>query len=197
MASALADRHVGTLGVAGIALAGPANLLLRVLDHLAPLRNPANGSRQGEYGGEHRGRDAHGLEDDARIEVDVGEQLALGEVLVVESDPLELEGDRQFGVVFLAKQFEYLVSAFLEYACPGIVILVHAMAEPHEAGMAVLVLRLLDKLRDPADAADLAQHLDHGFVRTAMRRTPKCGDPSRNGGIRRGAGRADQPDGRG
>ena len=183
--------------MAGVALARPADLLLGILDHLVPLRHPAHRARQGEDGGEHRGRDAHRLEDDARIEVDVREQLALGEVLVVERDPLQLLGDRQLRVVLLAEQLQHLVGALLEHAGARVVVLVDAMAEAHQPRMAVLVLRLLDELGDAVDAADLGQHLDHGLVGAAMRRPPQRGDAGGDRRIGAGAGRADQAHGRG
>src|SRR3546814_18186910 len=71
--AALVERQVVALGVAVIELARPADALLGILDHLAPLGDPADGARDGEEHGEHRGRDAHRLQDDAGIEVDVGE----------------------------------------------------------------------------------------------------------------------------
>src|SRR3546814_15293316 len=74
------ERQVVALGVAVIELARPADALLGILDHLAPLGDPADGARDGEEHGEHRGRDAHRLQDDAGIEVDVGEQLLLDEI---------------------------------------------------------------------------------------------------------------------
>lgn len=49
---------------AGIELAGSADLLGRILDHLVPLRHPADGARHGEQHGEHRDGNAHRPEDD-------------------------------------------------------------------------------------------------------------------------------------
>src|SRR5258708_38927720 len=38
----LVQRHVRTFRIAGVELARPADLLLRILDHLVPLRDPAD-----------------------------------------------------------------------------------------------------------------------------------------------------------
>src|SRR4051794_691420 len=42
---------VGTLGLAAVELTRPADLLVRILDHLVPLRDPADGTRDGEQHG--------------------------------------------------------------------------------------------------------------------------------------------------
>ena len=62
---ALLERHVGALGIARIELPRPSDLLVRILDHLVPLRDPADRARDREQRGEHAGREAHRLEDDA------------------------------------------------------------------------------------------------------------------------------------
>src|SRR5947207_2177266 len=49
----LLDGHVVALGVPGVELARSPDLLHRVLDHLVPLRHPADGARDGEEDGEH------------------------------------------------------------------------------------------------------------------------------------------------
>ena len=62
---ALADRNVGAARIAHIELARPADLLLRVLDHLAPLADPTDSARDREQHGEHRDRESHRLQRDA------------------------------------------------------------------------------------------------------------------------------------
>src|SRR5215216_5422960 len=80
------DRHVIAPRRAGIELARTADLLARILDHLFPLRDPADGARDREQHREHRGREAHRLERDAGIEIDVRIELLLDEVLVRQRD---------------------------------------------------------------------------------------------------------------
>ena len=55
-----ADRILAAVG-ADIELARTADLLLRILDHLLPLRDPADGARHGEQHGEHVRGNAHRL----------------------------------------------------------------------------------------------------------------------------------------
>src|ERR1700733_4642915 len=73
---------------AGVELARAADLLLWILDHLLPLGDPADGARHREQNGEHVGREAHRLQRDAGIEVDVRIELLLYEIIVVECDAL-------------------------------------------------------------------------------------------------------------
>src|SRR6478672_6738395 len=57
--------------VAGVDLARPGNLLVRVDQHLLPLRQPAGNARDREQHREHLAREPHRLVDEPRVEVDV------------------------------------------------------------------------------------------------------------------------------
>src|SRR5260370_18273912 len=87
----LVNRNVAATRDAGIELARTADLLLRILDHLAPLADPADGAGDCKQHGEHRGREAHRLQRGARIEVDIRIELAVDEVLVGHRDLLKLQ----------------------------------------------------------------------------------------------------------
>src|SRR5687768_3713953 len=63
-----------------VELARPADLVLRVGDHLLPLRDPADGAREREDAGEHGHRDAERALHDARVEVHVWIQLPAYEI---------------------------------------------------------------------------------------------------------------------
>ena len=76
-----------------------------------------------------------------------------------------------------------------------IVVLVNAVTEAHQAEARFLVLRLLDSRLHVLRRADFLQHLQNGFVRTTVGRSPQCSDARRNGGIRIRAGGADETDG--
>ena len=76
---------------------GAARSSARDPQHLLPLGQPAHCARDGEHHGEHFRREAHGLVDDAGVEVHVGIELALDEVLVLERDPLQFQRDVQLG----------------------------------------------------------------------------------------------------
>ena len=153
----------------------------RILDHLLPLGDPADGARDGEQHREHVGREAERLQRDARIEVDIRIELLLDEVVVRQRDALELERDLQDRIVAMPHGVEHLVAGLLHDLRPRIVVLVDAVAEAHEAERIVLVLGALDELRNAVDRADLLQHLSapprwrrHGRDPTDRRCRPRC-----------------------
>jgi hypothetical protein len=86
--SALAHRFILAQRFASIQLAGATDLLLRILDHLLPLGNPANGAREREQNREHVGWEAHRFQRYTGIEVDVRIELLLNEIIVVERNTL-------------------------------------------------------------------------------------------------------------
>src|SRR4029077_17744236 len=77
------ERHVLALALADVDLARARDLLLGVVAHLEPLRDPPARAPDREHHREHRDGQAERLVDEARVEVDVRVQLARGEVLVV------------------------------------------------------------------------------------------------------------------
>src|SRR5436190_621981 len=66
-------------------------LLLGVLDHLVPLREPAGRAADREEHGEVGRVEAHRLVDEPGVEVDVRVEVALDEVLLAERDALHLD----------------------------------------------------------------------------------------------------------
>ena len=66
----------------GEQLARTANLVLRVANHLVKLGDPADGAGQRKNRSEQRYRNANGALHDTGVEVDVGVELALDEVVV-------------------------------------------------------------------------------------------------------------------
>src|SRR5215467_8362014 len=72
---------VAALGT-GVELARAPDLLLRIGDHLVPLGDPADGACQREYRRKEAHRNADRPLHNARVEVDVGIELALHEVIV-------------------------------------------------------------------------------------------------------------------
>ena len=168
-----------------------------ILDHLVPLRDPADGARDREEHGEHRRREAQRLQRDARIEVDVRIELLLDEILVGQRDPLQLQRDVEQRVVVDAELAEHLVAGLLHDLGARIVVLVDAVAEAHQAERVVLVLGAGDELRDAVGRADLGQHLERRLVGAAMRRAPQAGDAGGDAGEGIGARRAGEPHRRG
>ena len=129
------------------------------------MRQPSDRARDGEQHGEHLQREAHGLVDQARVEVDVGVEVARGEVLVGQGDLLELEGDVQQRI--LAGDLEHLVGDALDDLRPGVVALVDPVAETLQA-LPLPRLDRGDEVRDVFDAGDVGQHPDDRLVGAAV-----------------------------
>src|ERR1019366_499217 len=144
----------------GVELPRTRDLLLRVLDHFVPLRQPASGPRNGEQHGKHLRLEAHGLVNDPRVEVNVGIELAGDEVIVSQRDPFELQGNVEPGVA--SGHLENFVSDGLNDAGARIVVLVNPMPEAHQLKLACL--DSLDVSRNVFHLADLVEHGQHRFV---------------------------------
>ncbi len=153
------------------------------------MGNPANSTRQGKDDGEHAGRNADGLEDDARVEVHVRIQVALGEVRIVEGNLFQLHGQIQLWIVD-TQLAQHLVAGLLHDLCARVEVLVDAMPEAHQLERIVLVLGLRQEFLDVRYVADLVQHGEYGFVRAAVCRSPQSGDAGCDTGERVGTGGA-------
>src|SRR6266568_5130308 len=78
----------------------------------------------------HRHRETHRLINEAGVEIDVGIEFALHEVIVFQGNAFTLQSDFEERV--LAHKLEHFIRDVLDDAGSGIVILVDAMAESHE-----------------------------------------------------------------
>src|SRR5919108_402662 len=151
---------------ASINLARPGDLLFLVQQHLLPLRQPSRGPSDREQHGEHVDRELHRLVDDAGVEVDVGVELAGHEVVILQRDALELDGDVDERV--LPRDVEHLVGDPLDDLGARVVVLVDAVTEPEQPELAPL--HAVDVGRDAVFRADLAQRLQDFFVGAAVQR---------------------------
>ena len=139
------------------------------------MSQPANGTRDGEQHGEHRHRKPERLVDEAGVEVDVRIQLALDEVRVAEGGLFQLQRNVEQRV--LAGDLEHVVGRLLDDGGTRVEVLVHAVAEAHQAG-SVAALHVFDEGRYVFDAADLGEHAHDGFVGASVQRAVKgrsCG----------------------
>src|SRR5512142_3029905 len=80
----LLHRHDLAPGGTGEKLPRAPQFRVGVAEHLAPLRDPAHRTRQRKNRGKHADRNTERLIDDPRVEIHVGIQLALDEVIVFE-----------------------------------------------------------------------------------------------------------------
>ena len=86
-------RRDRPLAVPQIQLLRPRDLLLRILQHLLPLGEPAGHPRHRKQHREEADREAEGLVDDPGVEVHVRVEPAPDEVVLLERHPLEFERD--------------------------------------------------------------------------------------------------------
>ena len=116
--------------------------------------------------GEHLRRELERLVDQAGVEVDVGVELALDEVLVLERDLLQLQRDLEQRVG--AGDLEDVVGGLLDDLGARVVVLVDPVAEAHQP--LVAVLHPVDEVGDVLLGADPLQHPQHGLVGAAVER---------------------------
>jgi hypothetical protein len=115
--------------------------------------------------------ESHRLVDEARVEVDVGVQLAVDEVRVGQRGLLERQRDVEQRV--LAGHLEHVVRGLLDDRRPRVVVLVHPVAEAHQAALAGL--HRLDERRHVVDRPDLgASARRPRWRRRAAGRTARC-----------------------
>src|SRR5438128_3014084 len=166
-----------------IELPRPADLVFGIGDHFLPLRDPADGAREREDAGEHRHRDAERALHDAGVEIHIGVELAADEVVVLQRDALQLERQLEQAIVVQAELLQHLVAGLAHQLCARVEVLVDAVAEAHQAHAGMLVLHLLDELRNLRDVADLFEHLQARLIGTAVRRAPQAGDARSDAGV--------------
>ena len=94
------------------------------------MADPTHRPTNGEHGGEHAGWNAQGLVDDARVEVDIGIELALYEIVVFEGNALELHGQIQqrIGLTQLSQHF---MAGFANDGGARVKVLIHPMTKAH------------------------------------------------------------------
>ena len=88
---------VGGRRIAGsvVELPGPPDPARRIRDHLLPMCNPSHAAGDSKHHREHGHGHSQGLVDDAGIEIHVGIQLLLYEVLILERDLLQRQLQRR------------------------------------------------------------------------------------------------------
>src|SRR5262249_39761855 len=137
----LVDRDELALPRSDVDLARARDLLLGVGEKLLPLRDPSRRPRNREEDREGRRRHPDGLVDQPGVKVHVRIELALDEVVVLEGDPLELQGDVQQRVP--SGDVEDLVGHSLDDLGARVVVLVNAVPETHQPLLALAFLDVL------------------------------------------------------
>ena len=194
---ALDQRHEFAEGVADVEVHGAVDGLVGREVHFAPMGDPARQAAQGEQHREHVLGDVHQPVDDAGVEIDVRIELPLDEVRIGQRHFFQFLGQIEERV-FLAVLGQQLVADFLDDLRPGIVVLVDAMAEAHQAELVVLVLGHVDVLAQVAAVGqDHFEHVDAGLVGPAVPFAPQRADAGGDGRKQVHVARADHAHRRG
>src|ERR1019366_8503726 len=135
----LVNRDVVAPRRTDVELARTPDLLSWILDHLLPLRDPAGGARHREKHGEHGHRKAHRFQCYPRIEIDVRIKFLLDEIFIAERNFLKRYRDIQQRVILDAKFIQDLVACSLHNLGARVIVLVDAMAKPHEPERIILI----------------------------------------------------------
>src|SRR5262245_41371604 len=160
--AALLGRNIIPPVGARIELAWTPDLLLDVLDHLLPLGDPADRPCERKQSREHVVGKTQRLQGNARIEIDVRIELLLDEIVILQRDALEFQRGLKQRIATLAELIKYGIALIAHHLGPRIIVLVHAMSEPHQSEAVVLILGSLHVFGHAIDAADFLQHLQRG-----------------------------------
>ena len=121
---------------------------------------------------------------DARVEVDVGVELAADEVFVFQSDFFQSLGQLEQRIILEAEFFQDFVASFLHQLGAWVVVFVNAVTKAHELDARVFIFDLLHELahfRDAAHGLNVFQHVQASFVGAAVCRAPQASHTRRNG----------------
>ena len=126
----------------------------------------------------------------ARVEIHIGVQLALHEVVVFQRDLFQRHRKFEQGVILKAEGVQNFTAGLLHQFGARVVVLVNAVAKSHQLDAGCLVLDLVDELADLADTThflDVLEHVQTSLIGTAVRRAPKTGHARRDSRERIGA----------
>ncbi len=124
------------------------------------MRKPACGAWNREQHGEHIHWESKCLVDEARVEVHVGIELALHEVLVLKCNLFEFQCHVEQRI--LARYFENVVRSLFDDLGARVVILVHAVTKAHQ--LLVAVFNALNERWDIVEGLNLLEHPHDSFV---------------------------------
>ncbi|WDK22643.1 hypothetical protein CGRA01v4_13933 [Colletotrichum graminicola] len=156
---------VVSLPFSDVQLTRPPDLDAPLLQHLLPpVGQPADAARHGEQDGVEVEGEAHGLVDEAGVEVDVGVQVALRHELALAGVLGELQ--RRVEELVPAGDREHFVGQLSDRGRSGVDVLVNAVAEADEH--ALPLLDLFHEGGHVLGAADLHQHADRALAGAAV-----------------------------
>ena len=128
------------------------------------MRNPTGQAPEGKQNGEHVRREAHGLVNDARVEVNVRVELALNEELVIQGHFFEAASNIEQRVRHV-KRFEDFVRGLLDDRGARVVVLVDAVPKSHELDAVFAILDLADEgIHSATSSVNVLEHVENGLV---------------------------------
>ena len=137
---------------------------------------------------------------DARVEVDIGVELALHEIVVLQGDFLECFSEFEQGVVLKPKFMQNFIAGFLHEFGAWVVVFVNTVTKAHEFDARVFIFDFLHELAHFGNAThflDVLKHVQTRFVGTTVGRAPQASHTRSNRCKGVGARRAAQTHGRG
>ncbi len=166
---------------AAIDLSWSTDLSIGVFFPLKPVSNPSGEPSHGEHTGEHIGGNAHAAEYESCVEVDIGIQAPLLEIIICKCDILQFKGKLKewIGMSILCHD---LFTESLGNLGSWIVRLVDPVAESHEQEgiVLILILHFLDDiLRCPSICMCVLKHLNYSLISSTVLESPECADSSR------------------
>ena len=101
------------------------------------MRDPTGDPSDGEHHGEHVQRDSQGSQHDPGVEIDVGVQTTLDEVVVGQNGLLQLLGDVEQWVLTI-HPLQQRSNHLAQHPSPRVPVAVHPMTETSNAHLAIL-----------------------------------------------------------
>lgn len=127
--------------------------------------------------------DAERTVNDATVEINIGIQSTLNEVLIVQGNFFQLLGDVKHRIVD-PQLCQNIVCGLFDDAGPRVKVLVDAVTKAHETEAVRFVLRPVNpRLKRGAFRTNGFEHFDDRLVGSSVKGPPKCGDTSRNGTV--------------
>ena len=147
------------------------------------MGNPADRTGQRKDRREQTDWNADGALHDARIEVHIGIELALHEVVVFKGNFFEGHRQLEQWVIFETQRCQHFLASLLHQLGARVVVLVDPMAKTHQFDARALVLDLFHELANfghSTHSLDVFEHVQTGLVGATMCRAPQASDTRSN-----------------
>src|SRR5210317_87183 len=177
--SALSKRYERPGGLAGVNLPRPRNTLV-MFQQFTPVGDPARHPADGKHHRIHIERYADGPQQTTAVEINVGVEVALNEVVVLERLFFQFQRHIEQRILLL-QFFQHLIDPLFQNQRARIKVLVDPMPEPHEPVIIILVLGHVQIMADRlARSFDLFEHPYYRRIGATVQGAPGGADTSRH-----------------